>query len=836
MPQEIEPIVTPLGLVTQPNKLGVYPPGALLQAVGCVIRSPGLLSTAPKLTSFVTSPFIGVEPVTPHLFGASDSQYFHVARRNSDSHWEIAFNDGVNKYGNDLFNSTPDIPYEPITFDTTGKINVTRNRDRLLFNSLDGVLIVDTAQPTSNATAKPRMAGFVQPTVTANANTAPPVGAIAADSHCSITAILRRKFADGYEAISAPAAAAQLLNNGGPAVTSNITVNIEWKNISGVVAGDIIEVYRTRQAATSGGVSGAVAVGASFFRSVVYVITAADIIADFAAILDRTPDSNLGEELYTNPGADGDTGAKLPPPLAATMATFRGHTLYANTTDVASITLAVAGGIYPMGNGAAISAYNRTIGIGQRIFSATFAIGSPTLTVISAAEIVGLAVGQIVFDAGLVGGQGTITAVGAASVTLNANANAAGIRITLSRDVIEIDGTSYSGDSWGTLGSGAIPFLSRLGQIDIAVHASTLVGVAAGIVFTTPQEFTIQRAYAGGGSFTIRASNGGNYDPRLPTMSETARTVSPEVKPNLVEWSEQGQPEAVCSVNRQPVGSGTIYAMLPTRDAVWMFSSDGLWRWTGRGGSARDGYDWSCDPVDSTLSLSAPQAACVLRDTVYALTNRGLVAISDAGIDDTLSVGVIDDILTSPPFSATTAFHVVANETDDEIWVGRISGGLQTYFIYNTVTKAWTTHLGGNSGAQTDLIHTYARFAQGMASIDTGDIWTQSASQFGPATVDYQPISSRAPFSMKQWQDMVVVCAASDAGKTITPRFNGTNFTSRDLISQNRDARVGFGVPRNAPAVANTLSPGLTIASSLEARLYGVVLRSVELTDQRKNR
>jgi hypothetical protein len=123
-----------------------------------------------------------------------------------------------------------------------------------------------------------------------------------------------------------------------------------------------------------------------------------------------------------------------------------------------------------------------------------------------------------------------------------------------------------------------------------------------------------------------------------------------------------------------------------------------------------------------------------------------------------------------------------------------------------------------------------------MASIDTGASYLQSASQFEGCTVDYQPITTKDPFAMKQWLDATIVAASADAGKAVTPRFNGVAFNVRNLTSQNQDARTSWNVPRLAPAIANSLAPGFSNNLSSGLSIYGFSLRSVMLTSQRKQR
>jgi hypothetical protein len=821
---QVEPIVIPLGLITQPNKLGQYPAGALSQALGVVMRSPGLLTKAPLLSSFNANPFITTSPCTPHLLlGVDTTGFWHVSRRNADSHWELTNFNLATKFGNDL--SAAGLPYQPITFATDGRLNFTRSRDRYLFNSNQGILIVDTTSAGTNAAALPRMAGLPAPTMNSVTPTAAGnPGAVAANSWTSVVCIVHRTMSDGYEVLSAPSAPVGNGNN----FIFDLIYSVYWSSQHQFIAGDVLEFYRTRsQPGTS-------ETGSVYFYSTSYTLLPADIAAGIVSnIRDQTPDAKLGRELYTNPGQTGALSAKLPPGLSTCMATFKGYTFYGNRTDTPLLTLSIPYGMSQSIPSTAPTSRKNAIGV--RPFTATFTNTSNVLTAISAADIVGLAIGQRVIDVAIATGSGVISAVGASTVTLSQNANTTVTKATTSTDMVIIDGLELSTGAWDT--AFLQSFRTNAPSVYVAAPSSSPPYVPVlPIADYAPFTFALTKFRVGSGSFTIKASNPQNYLPVLPATTATALTVPANLVPNGIAWSEQQQPEAVPPVNTAFVGSGTIYGMWPTRDALWIFASDGLWRLSGTGGAAGRGFDWRIDPVDSTLSLAAPHAACVLRDTVYAYTNRGLVAISNAGVDDTLSTGKINDLLPGPPFAAVTTIQIAANETEDEIWLGIGMGtGSMLYYVYNTLTRVWTNTRGG-LGNLTDVIQAYSRANQAMASIDTGASYLQSASQFEGCTVDYQPITTKDPFAMKQWLDATIVAASADAGKAVTPRFNGVAFNVRNLTSQNQDARTSWNVPRLAPAIANSLAPGFSNNLSSGLSIYGFSLRSVMLTSQRKQR
>lgn len=827
----IEAIIAPLGLITQPNKMGVYTPGALSRADGCCMRSPNLLARMPDFTSYNAAPYFGAGP-TPYFVYASDSQIVHLSP--SGGAWELTFVDGSSKRGNVLFGGTFS-GNQPI-FDTFGRINCTRQRQRLLFNALNGPLIVDSVQPSSNAQALPRYAGFPNLLLSLTVVTTGNPGAIQANTATSSIAVLRRVFADGYEIVSPPSAPQWA----GTGATADIqcAVGFDTYGVAGagsyVQAGDFVDIYRTPSQTSP------TALGATYRLSSTHIVTAAEVTAQGCTILDTTPDLALGEELYTNPGQQTAEGVKLPPPVSTCLTTYKGYTFFGNTTAAASVEITAPHGMQnPLPN---TNAYLRKNGIGNRQLTATFTNTSNVLTAISGADIVGLAVGQQISDVALTGGVGVVTAVGATTVTLNVTANANVTKVTFLTDVMLITlpsiGTSFTApaQSWPSFvasfrNSGAMVLASAVEPPDFTIPS------AVGDQYSA-RNFVISAQRAGMGNITIRASNGQNYVPALPLTTATALTVTTDVQLNNVSWGEQGQPEGAPPFNSQPIGSGTIQAMFVTRDGVFIFCSDGLWQLAGTGGSAGRGFDWDVRLMDSTLSISGPQAGCVLRDTVYAYTNRGLVAVSPDGIRENISQGRINDLIPGPPFVLGSDNRLVANETEDEIWLSVGFGSVMPIYVYNTLTDAWTlSYSHGNSQSPGRLV--YARYLQQMALLDFTTLYSQAAAQFQPITVDYQPVYDGDPTVINQWQDMTLICdAAVDNNLAVAARFNGNTGPFITLRQQFGDVRGSWSVPRNAPAVSNSFAPGFAVSSSLlqDLRLYGMILRSEALTTQRKQR
>lgn len=100
--------------------------------------------------------------------------------------------------------------------------------------------------------------------------------------------------------------------------------------------------------------------------------------------------------------------------------------------------------------------------------------------------------------------------------------------------------------------------------------------------------------------------------------------------PSGIGFSKALQPHAHPVVNRFELGRGDAEVMriIPYRDSLFVFKSDGLWRVTGT-----DYRNFVADEFDLTFKLIAREAVCQLDDAIYAWGLRGLARITDGGVE-----------------------------------------------------------------------------------------------------------------------------------------------------------------------------------------------------------
>lgn len=160
-----------------------------------------------------------------------------------------------------------------------------------------------------------------------------------------------------------------------------------------------------------------------------------------------------------------------------------------------------------------------------------------------------------------------------------------------------------------------------------------------------------------------------------------------------MSFSKTEEPEAVPLANFFPVGSANeeIQRIIPLRDSLFIFKEDGIYRLSGE-----DPTSFRVDLFDATTRLIAPDTAVVLNNQIFALTDQGVVAITEAGvqvksrpIERTLTdiLGLNQAVLKQESFG-------VAYETDRKyiLFVPTQAGdvGPSQAFVYNTFTNTWT--------------------------------------------------------------------------------------------------------------------------------------------------
>lgn len=167
-----------------------------------------------------------------------------------------------------------------------------------------------------------------------------------------------------------------------------------------------------------------------------------------------------------------------------------------------------------------------------------------------------------------------------------------------------------------------------------------------------------------------------------------------EEKPNRLYYSKTSQPEAVPLVNFLDIGrqDSAILRIISLRDNLFVLKEDGVYIVTGT-----TAPNFGSRLIDGDTVVISADSAVTLNNRIYALSEDGVVAITETGVQ-IVSRPIEDDILdiTRTMFN-NNLFHLVfgVSYTSDRsylVWLptlGTDTVATQAY-RYNTFTNTWT--------------------------------------------------------------------------------------------------------------------------------------------------
>lgn len=165
-----------------------------------------------------------------------------------------------------------------------------------------------------------------------------------------------------------------------------------------------------------------------------------------------------------------------------------------------------------------------------------------------------------------------------------------------------------------------------------------------------------------------------------------------EETPNRLYYSKFQQAEAVPLLNYIDIGSRNepIERILALRDNLFVMKTDGVYIVTGSSAP-----DFSARLLDSSVTLTAPDSAVVLNNQIYALTDDGVVTITETGVQ-VISRQIEDKIKSIANFRFDYKYKTfgVSYSSDRSylLWLQtKTSDTVATQcFRYNTFTEAWS--------------------------------------------------------------------------------------------------------------------------------------------------
>lgn len=598
--RDVNPLVAPVGSMREAQNVVFRTPGAL-EPIGAVqtLADLGAQTSVYRILDFGTYLLV--------VFNSGGT---------AGTRWVQVSNGAV---------TTALLPSSFVPTYETGVMQGAKYRDRCYFTSKQGLICGDTPGDTTLRKAGLPPPSYSRPVVIGGAG-------IAASLAVNLCAVFRRDFADGTSMRSPPSIVTKFVATGSG---NSIQHTVYWNTGLEMAADDLIEIYRTES------VDSSVDPGATFYRTKVYKLTSTDITNRYAQFNDGTDDDGLGEALYTNAGQVGAERAYFPPPHLKDIVSHRGTMMAIATQERYSLTFRV-----PHLWGSLDSTDERTYGIGQRLVTGQVVSGSAAITSVSATHMLGIVAGQRLECADFPITSKVLTATGT-TITMDTVASSDSFGGSAATDLLfldrlEINGTEFDARMWWSPASGGMlqNFWTATFPYTITLDQSIANGtVASG---NRGLGVALARHYAGSENttFTLRATNGQNYAPNLPLITETAISAGASVAGNRLAYCEANLPDSWPLLNRLYIGDGDLVRLLHVGDAIYALNTDGrIYRISGSGRS------WRSDQVaDGFLPLASLAAASNGR-VGYFWSDAGFVKLSEEGGAQIVSAGKIDNDL-----------------------------------------------------------------------------------------------------------------------------------------------------------------------------------------------
>jgi hypothetical protein len=786
-------VVSPSGIVTQPNEYGQLPPGTLLRGDGLRIRRKGIIEPRPDLQFYAANTDCdkaykawpinyvggfrgeGLFEGSPH---PSDRVIFVDKDLGGEDRLrmiETNSYDGVNPKLYTL--SAPTFPQisRSLTF-SPGKTQLSVARDRSFITNDVAPVVVDRrySDPAfvgGGPFARPAGLPPVQIQMLLNL---PEVGeGLAARDHTidypwvAYKAVLRwtDPLDPGYVIWGAVSNAIAGRTNGKIGLPCNLRA--VWlpgtyfvsSGILGPPAQTVIEFYRTEFQDSFD------LLGDAYRYAFEHEINFADFVNGYADCVDTAYET--GADIYTING--GPTQSNLPPPPSNDVVTYKGATFYTSTSVAHSFTAKINW----WGNYRYLETENeRTYGIGIRTILVMTTAGSPII------DVSPLNPNGTPSMLGIVAGQ-TFQCPGLPSVATITSVNPAGEQFTVSINATVQHDEFVEGFAVDRIFINEVPLsLANAAAFSYALADAQIAGLPV-VCFADPvlsmapaddpatdlpsgQELLFVSPVSGTSAFTVGATNGQNYSPPFSPLYTQTKSSDNDARTNRVHHSKINQPEAVPIPNSFLVGNGTLLKLMVTQDMLVGFSTDGIYRISG------DGDDWSVTILDRDTVLLAPDAADSMDAVIYAWTSAGFISLSDGGegikklsaplIGEDVRVlrKTLEQALPVPPFTWNT--KVVCDKHKNEVWFSYLdladTGVPGTNYIWNTETATFVT---ANNVSATAM--TYSSFLQSPIFFIGDDLWQYDLiyGSYMPTNVVFNALVGDDVGYLKQWVDVTLL-------------------------------------------------------------------------------
>jgi len=797
----------PRGLVTDPSELSSAPPGAMAEAQNVVIRRDGVIEPRPGFKlNYSASANQSTRKIVPlsteslfYVYDTAGTPYFRLIKESDESAFSITQYPGADDF-------KPPTPFRigPRAAEARGSTYLTHHGSTLKIDDLTGSTSVG--------------AGLLPPNVQAVGGTINATQFAVEVGHVvGYRFVLVREDANGYMVRSAPTEthyASDFAGTDSYQVTFrlyDVTNYVAGSTISeagAVKAGDVVEVYRSRQTesgttpedelflATSVTVPSSLTALSSDFQSAT---------VDYLEFTDVTPEASLGASLYTNPSQQGILGSNRRPPAAHDMVNFKRSLFYFNLKLPHRIEVTLENNLSLANSAktASITTGTNTLTLSSGSWDSDVHVGlyvtTDTTVIDSSARLNPPAIAGTVFPAAT-----QIVSVSGADATLSENAlSTFGPGNVYLWGHVTVDGTPlyHSNDTYrGVSGPGFTAtnqfFSQAFNGAEFSGTVSTAEITAASLATAINENVlnvtaTILESDGGGkrtlliekhseddNDFTFTTYQG-NYASFSPDVS-SGLTSEAETDPGGFAWSKTDLPEAVPLANYAFVNdrNEAILGAKALRDSIMVFTERGVYRISRYAEEAP-----RVDVLDPSLVLIAPNTLQVLENVVYAWTNRGVVAITEGGSVTEISDPFITDELRSFEVNLianpTTAGapNAAANSPSNEYVLTVANSGAtgtqsETMYVWNTKTQSWVKWLIDSYGIAYDATNQRLLIADGDVDEErTGDTY-YSADNSSAVT-----LSAMSGASGTSSASLVAGRALEQSGALYVVVTGGTSFT-----------------------------------------------------------
>jgi len=445
--------------------------------------------------------------------------------------------------------------------------------------------------------------------------------------------------------------------------------------------------------------------------------TAGEITAQSLTVTDTTPDSLKGAALYTNQTQQTILQTNDEPPFCKDMTEYKGYTLYANTKtkhrytlDMIAVgategvqiddTITVDGNIYT-GKGIRTFAFiDGDVTVGTDIIAETahgMTTGLEIQLTTTGTLPAGLALSTNYYiikvddDSIKLAASYADAVAGTPAVDITAAASGGTHTVTATTGENALANEFYV-DETGTpaqnIDATTLSLIKIVNQdiLNTTVYAYYLSGFE-----DAPGKILFEEKAIGGSSFPVISSRSTCWIPRLPSSGTTESSVNDEFA-NRIYVSKVDQPEAVPLLNYFSLGSANspIQRIVALRDSVIVFKEDGIFRVTGQS------YPFNSFPFNNSIRLQGKESAVVLDNRIYAMSDQGVVAVHDSGIEvisRPVEASLVELLGDDYTHFKSTAF-AVGYESDRRYILYTVTETTDTAptqaWAYNTITRSWT--------------------------------------------------------------------------------------------------------------------------------------------------